>query len=256
MPIHQQHQQQPKLFEGLRSGDLKGMVSHRFTLDQYKSKMGNDESILVISFKVKDKFPAIDLMEFIEKGYPFVLDADMSTGEETDGDYSVFIELERNKEVGTEVATLLRGIGQLCDCTSWKFRYFKDTLSHDFTKDSFDEVVPLDKESYQSRISTQKVSDVSSVLDQGPAEVADIDESDNMTFRKPFTSDFTVKLEAFGNYKEMEQLLEGGLQLDTASNGQTLFLEKYLGNYVIHKIDNKFLIKNGDQAIIISKTGW
>lgn len=61
--------------------------------------MGKDEDVVVISFKVKDKFPAIDLMEFIEKGYTFVLDADMSSGEERDGTYSVFVELERSKDV-------------------------------------------------------------------------------------------------------------------------------------------------------------
>ena len=80
--MHQQlRNPQFKLFEGLRAGDLKDMVSNRVTIDQYKSKMGEDKSIVVLAFKVKDKFPAIDLMEFIEKGYNFVLDADMSSGE-------------------------------------------------------------------------------------------------------------------------------------------------------------------------------
>ena len=97
----QSNQLRPKLFEGLRGGDLEGLVSDRFTVDQYKSKMGNDADILVMAFKVTDKFPATDLMEFIEKGYPYVLDADMSTGEEKDGEYRVFVELEREeKEIG------------------------------------------------------------------------------------------------------------------------------------------------------------
>ena len=80
-----------KLSEGLRSGDLSQLVSDKITIDQYKSKMGRDEDVAVIAFRVEDKFPAIDLMEFIEKGYPDILDADMSAGEESTGDYAVFV---------------------------------------------------------------------------------------------------------------------------------------------------------------------
>jgi hypothetical protein len=50
--------------------------------------------------------------------------------------------------------------------------------------------------------------------------------------------------------------LQGGIQLDEASRGQTLYLEKYLGNYDINKIGNKFLIRNNDKAVIISKGDW
>ena len=252
----QKRHKQPKLFEGLRSGDLKNMVNHRFTVDQYKSKMGLDDDIIVISFRVKDKFPATDLVEFIEKGYPSVLDADMSTGEERDGDYAVFVELKRDKKVAKELEAILRGMSQLCDCTDWRFKYFKDIESHDFTVEAFEQFVPLTKDDYLARVKHQKVSDVKGVLDQGPAEVASVDESNNLTFRKPYTTDFTVKLEAVGDYKELVESLHGAIQLDRESNGQTLFLEKYLGNYVVHKINNKFLIKNGDKAVIISKNGW
>ena len=77
-----------KLFEGLREGDLKGCVEGLFTVDQYTSKMGHDRDCAVLRFRVNDKFPAIDMMEFIERGYSFVLDSDISSGEERDGKYS------------------------------------------------------------------------------------------------------------------------------------------------------------------------
>ena len=59
-------QRQPKLFEGLRTNDLKDQIDPLFTVDQYKSKMGEDKNVVVVAFKVYDKYPAIDLMEFIE----------------------------------------------------------------------------------------------------------------------------------------------------------------------------------------------
>ena len=251
-PQHRQH----RLFEGLRSGDLKDMVSDVFTVDQYKSKMGNDEEIIVIAFTAKDKYPAIDLMEFIEKGYPFVLDADMSSGEEQDGDYRVFVEIERTNNAEFNTEELLQGVGRLCGCEDWKFKYFRDHAEHDFDKETFIQFVPLTVDDYKKRVKSQKMADAGKVLDQGPAEVADIDESNNLTIRKQYAGDITIQLEAIGNYRTLEESLKGGLQLDESSNGQVLFLEKYLGNYEIHKINNKFILKNGDKAMIFRKDVW
>ena len=68
------------LNEGLKAKDLDGFVQNTFLIDTYKSKMGEDRNVAVLSFRVKDRLPALDLMEFIERGYGFVLDADISTG--------------------------------------------------------------------------------------------------------------------------------------------------------------------------------
>ena len=251
-PQHHQH----RLFEGLRAGDLKDMISDVFTVDQFNSKMGNDEEIIVIAFTSEDKYPAIDLMEFIEKGYPFVLDADMSSGEEKDGDYRVFVEIERTEKASFDVEELLQGVGRLCKIDNWKFKYFRDHEEHEFSKESFIQVVPLDVEEYKERVKSQKMSDAGEVLDQGPAEVSDIDESNNLTISKQYAGDITIQLEAMGDYRTLEQSLSGALQLDESSNGQVLFLEKYLGNYEIHKINNKFILKNGDKAMIFRKDSW
>jgi hypothetical protein len=218
--------------------------------------MGNDEEIIVVAFKAKDKYPAIDLMEFIEKGYPFVLDADMSSGEEQDGDYRVFVEIERTGKAAFDVDELLQGVGRLCKVDDWKFKYFRDLEEHDFDKETFIQFVPLDVDDYKKRVKSQKISDASDVLDQGPAEVADIDESNNLTIRKQYAGDITIQLEAIGDYRTLEESLKGGLQLDESSNGQVLFLEKYLGNYEIHKINEKFILKNGNKAMIFRKDIW
>jgi len=59
---------QHNLNEGLRYGDLENYVSEVFTVDQYRSKMGEDSDVIVLGFRVREKNPAIDMMEFIEKG--------------------------------------------------------------------------------------------------------------------------------------------------------------------------------------------
>jgi hypothetical protein len=35
-----------------------------------------------------------------------------------------------------------------------------------------------------------------------------------------------------------------------------LYLNKYLGNYDINKIEDHFLIRNGERAVILAKTSW
>lgn len=83
------------LTEGLRPFELEDLVYPIFEVDTYRSKMGEDQDVCVISFHVKDRAPANDLMEFIEKGYSFVLDADVSSGENSRGEYHVFVEVSR-----------------------------------------------------------------------------------------------------------------------------------------------------------------
>jgi hypothetical protein len=232
------------------------MVSPTFSLDQFKSKMGKDKDVVVMSFKVKEKLPATDLMEFIEKGYQFALDADMSTGEERDGQYSVFVELERTQDVPRQIMEILNGVGLLCDCKEWNFRYFKDMNLYDATEYALSEQLPLTEVDYSNKMLTLKQEKVTEFFNQGAIDSADIDEANNLAIHKPYAETLNLKLLALGDYNTIKESIQGGIQLDDNSRNQTVYLEKYLGNYEIHKLDNKFLIKNGDNAIIVQKEGW
>ena len=245
-----------QLFEGLRAKDLKGFVESTFTIDHFTSKMGEDKNIAVLAFKVNDKMPAIDLMEFIEKGYTFVLDADISSGEERDGKYQVFVELERNDRLPKHIKNILEGVSQLCDIDDWRFRYHKDLKSCEVTEDNIMECVPLSAEAYNSKILEVKTATVESFFNQTPFESIRLDENDVITVTKPFSGYIDMKLLAMGDYAEVKDSLPGGLQLDEASQSQVTYLEKYLGNYEIAKINNKFLIRNGNQAVIVAKERW
>ena len=83
--------------EGLKAGDLEGVVSKRFSIDQYKSKMGEDSNIMVLAFTVEGQAPAKDLERFAEVGYKSVLDADATPGTMEDGKHKVFVEFEKIK---------------------------------------------------------------------------------------------------------------------------------------------------------------
>jgi hypothetical protein len=253
MPHPHRRQHSKILREGLRSDDLKDMFSHRFTIDQYKSKMGLDDDIMVLAFKIKEKHPAIDAMEFCEKSFSYILDADVSTGEEEDGTYCLFVELERSPKVIDQIEGILKGFEKLCGCDSWRFKYFKDVDSHQFSKEAIKDFVPLTPNDYKEKIKENKMTEVSEFLGQGVAEVADINESNMITMKKPYTGSLELRLHDIGDYDKVVARLPGAVQLDETSNGEVLFLEKYLGVNGIHKVNDFFIIPRNDQVLIVSK---
>lgn len=243
------------LNEGLRREDLKDQVKEFFTVDHFRSKMGEDRDVVVIAFTVKEKYPAIDLMEFMERGYNFILDADMSSGEESNGYYHVFVEIERTPNLPNQLSQLLSGVGQLCGCYEWKFNYQKTKTLIEFNEQNILENVPLTAAEYENRLLEFKNLDIKEFFDQGAVDVS-LDSNNNLFFAKPYAGEISAKFEAIGNYDVVKDLLKGAISLDESSQSQVLFLTKYLGNYDINKIDNKFLIRNNDKAVIISKSHW
>ena len=142
------------IFEGLEAGDLKRLVVPLLEIDTYKSKMGNDKDICVVGMTVKRKEPAVDLVNFIEKGYDFVLDADCSTGEDDHGKYQVFIELERTPKLPNQIIEIIDDILNLTkqDIESWKFRYYRQLKSFDLTDTNLRHHLLLTSDEYEKTV--------------------------------------------------------------------------------------------------------
>jgi hypothetical protein len=244
-----------KLNESLYANDLKDLVSETFTVDRFKSKMGNDADIVVLGFRVKEKNPALDLVEFIERGYTYILDADMSTGEEHDGQYQVFVELERNQQLPENLKHLLDGVSKLTGNKAWRFRYQKAPTSVEFNEGTIMEHIPMTPADYDNKINEIKTIDVQEFFDQGTVEVA-LESDNTITFSKPYSGEVEATFVSIGDYDDVKQTLPGALALDESSNSQVTFLNKYLGNYDINKVGDKFLIRNGTRAVVIQKNRW
>jgi hypothetical protein len=149
-----QHNHSFKLLrENLEMGDLTRLVHNELHIDEYKSKMGTDADVCVVSFKVAGKEPSADLVSFIEKGYDFVLDADVSSGEKEGGDYLVFVELERTNELPEQIIEIMEDIMNLTEqkIEEWRVRYYKSTSDNDLTQESLANVIPLTPEAYDAK---------------------------------------------------------------------------------------------------------
>ena len=139
------------LFEGLEKGDLARLIHPELHVDEFKSKLGDDEDVVVLSFKVDSKEPANDLVSFIEKGYDWVLDADVSSGEMDDGSYIVFVEIDRNEELAENVMRLMTDLMNLTDqaVEDWRVRYYKSHKEQQLSDEALASMIPNTPEKYE-----------------------------------------------------------------------------------------------------------
>lgn len=242
----------PQLNEGLTAGDLRMLVDNIFEIDSYSSKMGEDKEIVVLAFTVKSQQPSDDLVDFIENGYDFVLDADASPGELSDGKYKVFVEIERNRRIAEQILELLNGIGLLAEIDDFKFRYYKSFHSIDADEQNLDEMVPKTKDDYEISIQENVMNNFSNFFGRSYLEQVNVDHED-IVFQKKFSGPLRLRIADFGTKAEVYNNIEGPIMLEGNSMSEIMYFTKYVGNYNITKVGDKFVFENGKYAVALEK---
>lgn len=149
--MHNKNSSNP-LFESLEYKDLEGLMKPTIHVDEFSSKMGDDDDIIVVSFFLRDAQAAKDLMSWFEKGYDFVLDADRSPGEIKPNRYLVYVEIRRRSTAGANVETLLSDLETLTEFETkdWTMHYKDQSVP--FSREEFDRLVPLTPRDYRERM--------------------------------------------------------------------------------------------------------
>ena len=143
------------LFESLEYKDLEGLMKPTIHVDEFSSKMGDDDDIITLSFFLRDNQAAKDLMSWFEKGYDFVIDADKSPGEIKPNRYLVYVEMRRRSTAGANVEQLLDDLSTLTEYSKddWTMHY--NDKDYEFSRDTFDSVVPLSPKEYRAKFETE-----------------------------------------------------------------------------------------------------
>ena len=143
-----------RIDEGLQMNDLKYLVADTIHIDEFNSKMGEAKDVVTFSFKVKDLMPASDLVSFLENGYDFVLDADVSTGEIADNQRLVFVEVQRKPGIYNKINEMLDDLNHLTGVSrnDWKFRWYKSEDYVPMTEENFTKSVPQNPAQYEDSI--------------------------------------------------------------------------------------------------------
>jgi len=142
------------LNEGLGYQDLKKMLKPEIHIDEFASKMGDDDKISVVSFLTKSQAAASDLVNWFETGYDFVMDADKSPGEIKHNRYVVYVEIQRRTSLPEKIQEMLDDLQTLTEfkLEDWTVVYGKKEMP--FSIENVKNVVPLSPKEYRRRTET------------------------------------------------------------------------------------------------------
>jgi hypothetical protein len=167
MPLH--------LSEALEYKDMDGMMKPTIHVDEFASKMGDDDEIIVLSFFVRSKQAATDLSNWFEKGYDFVMDSDTSPGEISPGRFLVYVEIKRRTKAGAQAAELIDDLGTLTEFDSRDWTMVYEGKDYAFSREEFDRLVPLSPKQYRAQ-KEQDLNEMRVASGLAPKRIYEIDD--------------------------------------------------------------------------------
>jgi hypothetical protein len=111
--------------EGLRSGDLEYLILPIVTVDDFEPKSGSADNIVVMTFYAKDLEPANDFATFIERGTHKILDTEVSPAPDENGNYLIFIEMNRDETMFDIAKKILKDVDKLVNVDKWAITFHK-----------------------------------------------------------------------------------------------------------------------------------
>jgi hypothetical protein len=212
--------------------------------------MGDDKDIITISFSVKEKEAANDLMNFIERGYGFVLDADATAGEQSDGTYKVFVEMERAEDAPEHIMELCSGVKKVTGLAELKFRYHKNFRSKTVDVASLTELLPLDADEYNARVTNRNLDNYLEFFDRSYVEKVSM-LNETLTIKKKWADPLFFKFIDFG--PAVETINNISESFDANGFAEIIYLSKYIGDYNITKYGSKLTFENKDYVLVMER---
>ena len=241
--------------EGLKAGDLDGVVSKRFSVDQFKSKMGEDRNIMVLAFTVDGMAPAKDLERFAESGFKEVLDADATPGTLEDGKHRVFIEFARVEKVDQHIRKFLDDLKNLANIETFEFTYHKNVTPFEASAKNLADVLPRTAIAYTQKINGMKLESTRTFFDKFQMMEFKLD-NNIIEITKRNADTLRFELHAFGQTSMIMNEIKA-FRLDESAMSECMFLTKYFGPYQITKTnEDRFIFSKGGESALMSKSGW
>ena len=241
--------------EGLKAGDLDGVVSKRFSVDQFKSKMGEDRNIMVLAFTVDGMAPAKDLERFAESGFKEVLDADATPGTLEDGKHRVFIEFARVESVDQHIRKFLDDLKNLANIDIFEFTYHKNVTPFEASAKNLADMLPRTAIAYTQKINGMKLESTQTFFDKFQMMEFKLD-NNIIEITKRNADTLRFELHAFGQTSMIMNEIKA-FRLDESAMSECMFLTKYFGPYQITKTnEDRFIFSKGGESALMSKSGW
>jgi hypothetical protein len=110
--------------EGLAYMDMESHVTPLLGIDQFASKIGDDSTTIVLNFVVDGEKIGEDLVDWLERGYEWIIDAEISPGEVLDKKYYVFAEMNRSSTAARRIIEVLEDLKTLTgfELSDWSIK--------------------------------------------------------------------------------------------------------------------------------------
>jgi hypothetical protein len=119
------------------------------TVDEYAAHMGEDSEIVTLAFTIKSEAAANDLVDWFERGYDFVLDAQVSEGEVKPGQHLVFVEMNRRSSVPKRIIELLDDLETLTAIPVKDWTIMVDDEEYSPEEDVLKQVITISPHEYR-----------------------------------------------------------------------------------------------------------
>jgi hypothetical protein len=148
------------LNEGLDYHDLEGQMIPTVTVDEYAAHMGNDSEIVTLAFTIKSEAAGNDLVDWFERGYDFVLDAQVSEGEVKPGQYLVFVEMNRRSSVPKRIIELLDDLETLTAIPVKDWTIIVDEEEHSPEEEVLKQVITISPHDYREEVEEEELNEM------------------------------------------------------------------------------------------------
>jgi len=219
--------------------DLEDLVLPTFNIDLYDAKAGQNEDVLTLAFRVLGKPAAKDLEAFLEKDGRWILDCDVSSGEDNSDHFLVFVEIKRNQQSAQRICYTLDLIEKVTGVLAWKFTHSKSLVTNDAIESAIAAIVPMSPADYNENKEKEKTTTIENFFN-------------DTTFNKVVVENNKIKLQQFyalpTPQREIIMNLEsdqgaGDLKRSALESTQAIWIQKALGaNYTVEQYDDKFLL--------------
>ena len=145
--------------EGLEYHDLVDQLLSEVTVDEYSAQMGEDSEIVTLAFTVKSQAAGNDLADWFERGYDWVLDAQVSEGEVSPNRYLVFVEMNRRSTVPARIIELLVDLETLTDVPAKDWTIIVDGEEYHADTTELEQVITISPHEYRETVEDETLED-------------------------------------------------------------------------------------------------
>lgn len=225
------------IMEDLRMGDLQYLVSNEISIDQYTSKIDDDN--ITVAFYVNEMDAAEELKDFIEKYYFMeIRDIEISDSMTENNQYILFVEFERNEVFVDTIIDMVDSLQKITNQKDWYFISF-DKKKGKLTSDNLKKSIRLSK-LRETNNSQQELNDKSSVSETLNPIVINKD-GYNITFNP-------IK---YISKKELEKYIAESSTINKRNDYDITLLENMYPMYEILTTDNNIFLISDDSILMM-----